>query len=75
MCDKSFKEKVIEIIDDNWKKAQEEKIYGKHWEYTKFLIRNMAIKRGKELAKEKRAQSTLLRLSQNHSQMFFPSRV
>jgi len=46
--------KKTEIIHDNWKKAQEEKIYGKHWEYTIFLICNVAFKRGKELSKEKR---------------------
>ena len=54
LCDKSFKEKAKEIINENWRKAQEEKMYGQHWEYAKFQIRNMAIKRGKELAKEKR---------------------
>ena len=54
LCDKIFKAKAEEIIHENWRKAQEEKMYGKHWEYTTFRIRNMAIKRGKELAKDKR---------------------
>lgn len=52
--DKFFREEVIKIINENWMKAKEERIYGKHWEYTKFQIRIMAVNRGKDLSKEKR---------------------
>lgn len=52
--DNLFKERALEVISLNWKKAQEEKTFGKHWEYTKYQIRFTAIQRGKELAKEKR---------------------
>lgn len=40
-------------IAENWEKAKKDNSFGNHWEYTKFQIRLLAIKRGKELAKEK----------------------
>lgn len=54
--DELFKEQVKEVISENWRKAQEEKCFGKHWEFAKYQIRNIAIMRGKALAKEKRFQ-------------------
>lgn len=56
LSDKLFKEKTIKIITENLTKAKKDQMYSKHWEYTKFQIRNIAIQRGKEISKEKRSR-------------------
>lgn len=61
LSDETFIEKAKQIINENFTKAKKDRTYGQHWEYAKFQIRNMAIKRGKELSKEKRDKIEYLR--------------
>lgn len=48
--DDHFKMDAKDIIQDNWRKAQLFKSFGKYWELMKYEIRQTAMKRGKEIA-------------------------
>lgn len=60
MEDDNFKMDAKDIIQDNWRKAQLFKSYGKYWELMKYEIRQTAMKRGKEIAELKRLREDKL---------------
>lgn len=60
--DEKLKLAIKKIIAENLNKAKMNKAFGSFWEYCKFQIRCSAIKRGQELAKERRVkEETILK--------------
>ena len=51
--DDLLRQSIKATIAENWEKAKNCNSFGIHWEYAKFQIRLLAIKRGKEIAKDK----------------------